>query len=44
MEMGRWESPEMIKRYTRTLRLEQVRQYLPVDRLISGPDTKKGGG
>jgi integrase len=44
MEMGRWESPEMIKRYTRTLRLEQVRQYLPVDRLISGPDTKKGSG
>lgn len=42
MEMGRWESPEMIKRYTRTLRLEQVRQYLPVDRLISGPDTQRG--
>lgn len=42
MEMGRWESPEMIKRYTRTLRLEQVRQYLPVDRLISGPDIQKG--
>lgn len=45
MEMGRWESPEMIKRYTRTLRLEQVRQYLPVDRLISGSDDhQKGNG
>jgi integrase/recombinase XerD len=37
MEMGRWESSDMIKRYTRTLMLEQVRQYLPVDRLLGGP-------
>jgi integrase len=34
MEMGRWSSPQMIARYTRTLRLEQVRKYLPVDQLL----------
>jgi site-specific recombinase XerD len=34
MEMGRWESSSMIKRYTRTLQLEQVRKYLVVDNLL----------
>jgi len=34
MEMGRWKSSNMIKRYTRTLRLEQVRKYLVVDNLM----------
>lgn len=34
MEMGRWKSSSMIKRYTRTLRLEQVRKYLVVDNLL----------
>jgi len=34
MEMGRWKESSMIKRYTRTLRLEQVRKYLPVDGLL----------
>jgi len=33
MEMGRWKSSDMIKRYTRTLRLEQLRKYLVVDNL-----------
>jgi len=36
MEMGRWKSSTMIKRYTRTLRLEQVRKYLVVDNLLGG--------
>lgn len=36
MEMGRWHSSDMIKRYTRTLRLEQVRKSLPVDHLLDG--------
>lgn len=31
MELGRWKSSEMIKRYTRNLRLEQVRGFLGVD-------------
>jgi integrase len=34
MEMGRWKSSDMIKRYTRTLRLEHVRKYLTVDNLL----------
>ena len=34
MEMGRWKSSDMIKRYTRTLRLEQIRKYLVVDNLL----------
>lgn len=36
MEMGRWKSSGMIKRYTRTLRLEQVRSFLIVDNLMDG--------
>lgn len=40
MEMGRWKSSTMIKRYTRTLRLEQVRKYLVVDNLL-GDDPKE---
>jgi site-specific recombinase XerC len=44
MEMGRWETPQMLKTYTRTLRLEQMRKYLPVDRLISGLDDHNGSG
>jgi len=34
MEMGRWKSSEMIKRYTRNLRLEQMRGFLAVDHLM----------
>lgn len=34
MEMGRWKSSSMIKRYTRTIKLEQVRKYLVVDDLF----------
>jgi integrase len=34
MEMGRWKSSDMIKRYTRTLNLHQVRKYLAVDNLL----------
>lgn len=37
MEMGRWKSSQMIKRYTRTLRLEQLRKYLPVSNLLGDP-------
>lgn len=34
MEMGRWKSSDMIKRYTRTLKLEMLRKYLPLDGLL----------
>lgn len=34
MELGRWKHSDMIKRYTRTLRLETLRKYLVVDRLL----------
>ncbi len=34
MEGGRWKSSEMIHRYTRTLKLEAMRKFLPVARLI----------
>jgi integrase len=34
MEMGRWKSSDMIKRYTRTLKLQQVRKYLTVGNLL----------
>lgn len=34
MEMGRWKSSGMIKRYTRTLKLESLRKYLPVSGLL----------
>jgi len=34
MEMGRWKSSDMIKRYTRTLKLEMLRKYLPMDGLL----------
>ncbi len=34
MEMGRWETPAMVKRYTRTLRLEATRKYLVVSSLL----------
>lgn len=33
MEGGRWNHSEMIQRYTRTLRLEAMRAYLPVPKL-----------
>jgi len=36
MEGGRWSNSTMIVRYTRTLKLEAMRQYLPVGRLESG--------
>lgn len=36
MEMGRWKSSSMIKRYTRTLKLETLRKYLPVAGLLGG--------
>ena len=34
MDGGRWSDSKMIKRYTRTLRLEAVRKYLPVPGLL----------
>lgn len=39
MEGGRWKSSTMIKRYTRTLKLESMRKYLPVASLLSGDDS-----
>lgn len=36
MEGGRWKSSTMIKRYTRTLKLEAMRKYLPVAGLSDG--------
>lgn len=42
MEMGRWQSSNMIKRYTRTLRLEQVRKFLVVDTLLGENSPSKG--
>lgn len=33
MEGGRWSHSEMIHRYTRALKLEAMRPYLPIDRL-----------
>lgn len=36
MEGGRWKSSTMIKRYTRTLKLEAMRKYLPIASLMSG--------
>jgi integrase len=33
MEGGRWSSSQMISRYTRTLKLEAMRQYLPMSKL-----------
>lgn len=33
MEGGRWSNSSMIARYTRTLRLESMREYLPASRL-----------
>jgi integrase len=35
MEMGRWSDSKMIKRYTRTLRLEHLRKFLPVPGLMN---------
>jgi integrase/recombinase XerD len=34
MALGRWQNSDMVKRYTRTLKLEQVRKYLPLDSLF----------
>lgn len=34
MELYRWKSPTMIKRYTRNLRLEQLRKFLVVDNFL----------
>jgi len=34
MEGGRWNNSEMIHRYTRTLKLDSMRQYLPVSKLL----------
>jgi integrase len=34
MEGGRWSNSEMIQRYTRTLKLESMRKYLPVAGLL----------
>jgi len=34
MEGGRWSNSEMIQRYTRTLKLEAMRKYLPVSGLM----------
>lgn len=41
MEMGRWKSSDMIKRYTRNIQLEQMRQFLAVDHLMEN-DSKSG--
>lgn len=38
MEGGRWSDSTMIHRYTRTLQLEAMRQYLPISRLQSAND------
>lgn len=34
MEGGRWHNSEMIHRYTRTLKLEAMRRYLPISKLM----------
>lgn len=36
MEGGRWQNADMIRIYTRTLKLEAMRPYLPVQGLMSG--------
>jgi len=44
MEGGRWSNSDMIQRYTRTLKLEAMRKYLPVSGLMgesSGDDITK---
>lgn len=41
MEMGRWKSSDMIKRYTRNIQLEQMRGFLAVDNLMKD-DSKSG--
>jgi site-specific recombinase XerD len=38
MEMMRLKSTDMVKRYTRNLRLETLRRYLVVDRLLGEPE------
>jgi integrase len=42
MQLGRWKSSAQIARYTRTLRLEQVRKYLAVDGLLGENPASKG--
>lgn len=44
MEMGRWKNPAMIVRYTRSLRLEQLRGYLATDRLMGEKPAFEGNG
>jgi integrase len=39
MEMGRWSDSKMIKNYTRTLRLEHLRKFLPVPGLMNDDPT-----
>jgi len=42
MEGGRWSNSDMIQRYTRTLKLEAMRKYLPVSGLLGeGPPDGK---
>lgn len=40
MEAGRWKSTAMVQRYTRTMKLDAMRQYLPVSRLQNPKDKK----
>jgi len=41
MEGGRWSNSEMIQRYTRTLKLDAMRRYLPMSGLLG--DSHTGG-
>ena len=42
MELGRWKHSSMIKTYTRGLRLESLRKYLLVDRLLGYDEDSDG--
>lgn len=42
MDMGRWKSVAMIKRYTKTAKLSAVRKFLPVDGLLDPNNPAKG--
>lgn len=42
MDMGRWKSVTMIKRYTKNAKLNAVRKYLPMDGLLDPKSPTKG--
>lgn len=44
MEGGRWTDPKMIQKYTRTLRLESMRKYLPVHDIQPNGDSPATNG